>query len=648
MVRSKSKTTLMLGSVFGLLLLVNGCEQQDKQQTTETTSPVATVSTTSLNNEKGAKETSAKRLGQLYQRSTQTLFKSRALSATLYGMSEESVGIYYADKMEDYSPKQEKMLRKALFALSEQIKSNTATDLTESEQLTRNIMGDLTRYFAGDPNFDIGYIDVWMGLSPFIVNQINGPLIDVPRYMQSDQAVNNEKDALDYIARLQQYDQFVSGIQQKLKADVQKGWIAPRINLDGAVKYFDSFTAPLPVDHPLVKSLQKKLEKVSDIAPERKQELIADAVVNVEQVVYPAYQKIKQQTLSILDKAPAESGIWAQPNGEKFYQDAIKQLGDSDLTAEEIHQIGLGEVKRISAEMNRLLVAQGYTEGSVGERMASLNEEARFLYPDSTEGREALLADLNSYIALINDKMKGLFKTAPPYQVEVRAFPKDIEEGAAGGQYTPPSLDGSKPGIYWINLRDMKANPKFALKSLTFHEANPGHHWQVALNMAQTQMPFLQRIAPFNAYIEGWALYAEQVAQELGIYLDDPFGDLGRLQAELFRAVRLVVDTGLHQKRWSREQAIDYMFKTTGSAKSDVVAEIDRYMVWPGQALGYKLGMLKILELRAKAKKLLGEKFDLAAFHDLVLLGGAIPMRYLEANVDSWIKQQLDNSPEKY
>jgi len=339
-------------------------------------------------------------------------------------------------------------------------------------------------------------------------------------------------------------------------------------------------------------------------------------------------------------KARPESGIWAQPNGAKYYQDAILQLGDSDLTADNIHQIGLSEVKRISEQMDKILISQGYNKGTVGQRMVSLNDEQRFLYEDSIAGREQLLSDLNGYIGEVSKKMTHLFKTKPSYKVEVRAYAKEVQDGAPGGEYTPPAVDGSKPGIYWINLRDMKANPKFGLKTLTYHEANPGHHWQAALNMDQASLPFLRRIAPYNAYAEGWALYAEKVAEEMGLYEGDPFGNLGRLQAELFRAVRLVVDTGMHEKRWTREEAIKYMAEQTGSAQSDVISEIERYMTWPGQALGYKLGMLKILSLREHAKSSLGDKFDLASFHDLVLLGGAVPMKVLESNVNQWIAKQ--------
>jgi uncharacterized protein (DUF885 family) len=270
----------------------------------------------------------------------------------------------------------------------------------------------------------------------------------------------------------------------------------------------------------------------------------------------------------------------------------------------------------------------------------ALSEMPRFLYEDSAQGREQLIADLNGYIGQISAIMPKYFASIPKYKVEVRSFPKSREATAPGGMYTNPPLDGSAPGIYWINLYNIKANPKYSLKTLTYHEAIPGHHWQVALNLEQQDLPMLRRIAPYNAYVEGWALYSERFASEMGLYDNDPFGDLGRLKDELFRAVRLVVDTGIHYKKWTREKAIKYMAQTTGSVESDVVAEIERYMVWPGQALGYKMGMINILRLRADAKQQLGEKFDIKKFHDIVLLGGAVPMKVLNEKVVNWIQSQ--------
>ncbi|MCJ8295471.1 MAG: DUF885 domain-containing protein [Colwellia sp.] len=578
-----------------------------------------------------------KNLTALYLQAKQSLFKQRALSATMYGLSEQDVGQDVSSKMELYGSEDEAKLRAELLSISNKISGINLEGGDITAKNNQQVMAGLTRYFAGEPNFTVGFIDTWMGLSPFIVNQINGPLIDIPRIMQNDQPITTEQQALDYIARLGSFDRLANSIIEKQAFDAGQNWLPPKVTLQGAVKYLKGFTSVPAEQHTFVSVFADKVEKIDSLTAEQKQALIKQVISKVSQVVYPAYQSVQKASEQLLAKSRDESGIWAQPNGSDYYQDAIKQLGDSELTPSEIHQIGLGEVARISAAMDTILQEQGYKEGSVGERMVALNEEPRFLYEDSTAGREELLSDINGYITEMTTKMAPVFRTTPTYQVEVKAFPVEVQDGAPGGQYTSPAVDGSKPGIYWINLRDMKANPKFGLKTLTYHEANPGHHWQIALNLDQAELPFLRRIAPYNAYAEGWALYSEQVAFELGMYESDPFGNLGRLQAELFRAVRLVVDTGLHDKRWTREQAISYMSEQTGTAESDVIAEIERYMAWPGQALGYKLGMLKILSLRAQAEKRLGENFDLAEFHDVVLLNGAVPMAVLARNVNHWL-----------
>jgi uncharacterized protein (DUF885 family) len=630
------KKSIIYSTIISALFLTacNDSKHTDVTTNLQTANKHAANSTENTDNTQTKNKVT---LAELYQQATKALFSQRELSASVYGLPVEDVGIYYADKMEDYSPANEAKLRQSLLDINKEIAKTPLSNNTATAKTTKEVMLSLTRYFAGNPNFSIGYIDTWMGLSPFIINQINGPLISIVRNMQTDQKITNEKDAQDYLARLSQFDQLIDSIAAKVTSDATQNWLPPKIILQGALRYLHGFTKPEPSKHTLVTSFAKRVNKITELSDQKKQQLIARATDKVANIVYPAYKKITQVTEQLLPKARTEAGIWAQPNGEKFYQDAIHELGDSDLTAEEIHQLGLSEVARINKQMDTILKAQGYTKGSVGERMVALNEEPRFLYADSAAGRAKLLKDVNGYIAQITAKMPIAFKATPKYKVEVRPYPIEIQDGAPGGEYNSPSIDGSKPGIYWINLRDMKANPKFGLKTLTYHEAIPGHHWQIALNLEQADMPFLRRIAPYNAYAEGWALYSERVAAEMGMYKNDPFGDLGRLQGEMFRAVRLVVDTGLHYKRWTREKAIDYMAAQTGSAKSDVIAEIERYMTWPGQALGYKLGMLKILSLRKHAKEMLGDKFDLGEFHDVVLLGGAVPMKVLEENINQWI-----------
>ncbi len=573
-----------------------------------------------------------------FDQSAIALFNARPHYATVLGVDERLSGGAYNDRLDDYSPSAEAKLRKQLRAINQQLANIEVTETVDLDN--QKVMMNLNRYFSGNENFSIGYVDLWMGLSPFVVNQINGPLIDVPNSMVNNHKITTTEDAENYLKRLDGFDAFLQSVMAKLSADVEKGWVAPKVILQKTIATLEAFIAPKAIEHPLYLAFEKQVKLIDGLDVEGKLALCKRAAEHIDNDVYAGYRLLIDAQKQLMDRASSESGVWAQPNGEAYYADAVKMLGDTDLSPEQIHQIGLDEVKRISTEMDAILVANGHTAGTVGVRMLKINDDPQFLYEDSEAGRAELLADLNGYIEEINLRMPELFATKPPYNVEVRAFPKAREASAPGGMYSSPKIDGSQPGIYWINLRDIKANAKFDLKTLTYHEANPGHHWQVALNLAQESLPMVRRIAPYNAYVEGWALYSELVAKEMGMYDGDPYGDLGRLKAELFRAVRLVVDTGLHHKKWTREEAIKYMAETTGTVDSDVVAEIERYMVWPGQALGYKLGMIKMVELRSKARQALGERFDIKAFHDLVLLGGAVPMVVLEENVNAWIASQ--------
>lgn len=610
------KTTLALA----VLLSLSACEQP-APSASSTTAPVAVASADSL-----------------YRDGTQTLFQARALSASAFSLSEQQVGKPFAAELELYDDVHEQALRQALGKTLSQL---AALPIPADADAADNqaVMANLLAFYIGDTDVKQGYIDMWMGHSPFVINQINGPIIDMPGALINSHAIQNALDAEHYVTRLQQFGPALSALADKYQADIATQWIPPRPLLDKALKILAAYATPTPTEHALYKDFAHKLNLISELDDSQKQLLLDKAAKAVQTQVAPGYQKLVELVTASLPHARNEAGIWAQPGGDAFYAYSVKQLGDTTLTPDEIHQLGLAEVARISAEMDTILKANGYREGTVGDRMAQLNEEPRFLYEDSDAGRAQLLSDLNGYIAEMDTHMGDYFATKPPYPVEVRRIPVEIQDSAAGGQYTSPAIDGSKPGIYWINLADMKANAKFDLKSLTYHEANPGHHWQIALNLAQEQLPLLRRLASYNAYSEGWGLYSERLAAEMGMYQQDPFGDLGRLKAELYRSVRLVVDTGMHAKKWSREKAIQYMASTTGTASSDVISEIERYMAWPGQALGYKLGMLKILELREYAKAELGERFDIKAFHDQVLLGGAMPMTVLDQRIKRWVKQ---------
>ena len=579
-------------------------------------------------------------LDQYYKNSVASLFKSRSLTATALGVDEAVTGSYFADQMEDYSPASEAVLRAELRRYQNLI-SDYNGSLDAAADSNRRVIASIARYYAGHPDFDVGYIDTWMGMSAFIVNQINGPAIDAPQVLQNNHSLKTLKDAQDYITRLEKFDDMLASISAKVQADAAQDWVPPKVIVEKTIMNLDGFTEADVLEHPLYKNFATSLGELTSIDATNKQALLDQAAAAMSTSVYPAYKNLSNTMRGVLSKARDAHGIWAQPNGPAYYQDAINNLGDTDMNADQIHALGLAEVERISSEMNTILTAEGYTTGTVGERMAALIAEPRFLYEDSDAGRAQLLDDLNGYIAEIDVRMDSLFKSRPKFPVEVKRIPVEREVGAPGGQYTSPALDGSNPGVYWINLYDIKANPKLDLKTLTYHEAIPGHHWQIALNLEQESLPLIRRIAPYNAYVEGWALYSEALAVEMGMYTNDPYSDLGRLNAELFRAVRLVVDTGLHHKRWTREQAIQYMSDVTGNAASSVVSEIERYMVWPGQALGYKLGMITIQQARADAEKKLGERFDIREFHDVILLAGASPMAILKENVINWIELKL-------
>ncbi|RLQ21114.1 DUF885 family protein [Seongchinamella sediminis] len=571
----------------------------------------------------------------LYARAGRRLFSARPVSASSYRLTLEAAGGYYANRLDDYSPAAEQALRSDMRALQRTVGATLSGQTGDSD--SREVLADLAHYFAGLEAFPVGYIELWMGQSPFIVNQINGPMIDVPLALEHSHPVSSLHDAQDYLARLAAFAGFADAVIARLQADAARDWIAPAALLGGALDYLERYTAVPATEHALVRSFDARLAALDDLDGAGREALRAAAEQRVREVVYPAFARVAAAVRDLLPRARAEAGVWAQPNGDAFYRYTIRLLAESEQSPAEIHALGLAETERISGEMDRILRAQGYVEGSVGERMAVLAREPRFLFEDSTAGRQALLDYVNGEIARITARMTPWFGTAVQQAVEVRAYPRDIEDGKPGGEYQSPPADGSAPGIFWINLRDMQALPRFTLKTFIYHETNPGHHWQRALNMGQAELPLLRRIAPYNAYVEGWALYAEALAAELGMYEDDPWGDLGRLQDELLRAVRLAVDTGLHHQRWSRERAICFMAEVTGKGEAETAAEVERYMAWPGQALGYKLGMLKIQALRARAEAQLGSRFDPAAFHDQVLRGGAVPMALLERRVDAWI-----------
>ena len=470
---------------------------------------------------------------------------------------------------------------------------------------------------------------------PYVINQNSGVTVDIAKLMEAQQNVRNADEARNYLTRLESLQGILDGALAKMRHDVDEGAIPPDFIIHKARAVVDAFAAMPAFENVLYASFVGKL-KAANIADADSYSTKALSVVGND--VLPAYRRISAYLAEIEPQAPHDAGLWRLPNGAALYKAMIRHMTDSDLDADQIHQTGLNEVARISGEMDTLLRAQGYTEGSVGARMTTMSAEPRFVFPNTKDGKAALLADIQSHIDRVSALLPTYFGSLPKHPLEVRAVPAFSQDSAAGGFYDPPAPDGSRPGIYWVNLRDTAALPKFASPTLTFHEAIPGHHMQMAIAIDQN-VPFIAKTFASNPSAEGWALYAEALAAEMGLYKDDPFGNLGRLRDELHRAVRLVVDTGMHAKKWSREQAIDYMVKTEGADPGNAESEVERYVVWPGQALGYKIGMLKLQQLRKEAEAAYGEQFDIREFHDRLLAIASSALPVIEQEMRAWIAE---------
>ncbi len=520
-----------------------------------------------------------------------------------------------------------------------ELKAYDPAKLTGQDKLTYQVV---TGLYESTLQFDrIAWLDASSMFgpgSPYPVNQMFGVQNNLPNFMQFSHVVINDLTARNYVARLNavggKFDQIIDVIRQQAKL----GDVPPVFVIDKSIEGMRRLIAKPPRENILYTGYFEKLSKL-DLDGGRKAELAAAAEKAITDVVYPAYQRLIAATDALRPQSSPDAGVWRLPDGDAFYAMALKQETTTDMSPEQVHQLGLSEVARIEGEMDTLLRSVSRTEGTVGARMTALGEDPSQLFEDSDKGREDILNEYRRILTDMKARLPDVFEIVPPQPLEVARVPQFSEAGTGGAYYNQPALDGSRPGRFFANLRDVKETPRFGMKTLAFHEGVPGHHFQIASAM-NLDLPIARTMMPFTAYIEGWALYSERLAWEMGLYKDDPYGDLGRLQGEMFRAVRLVVDTGMHYKRWSREQAIDYMVAKTGMSVSDVTSEIERYAVMPGQACAYKIGMMKILELREKAKAALGAKFDLKGFHTAVLENGPLPLTVLEQVVDAWIAKR--------
>ncbi|ANP45384.1 DUF885 domain-containing protein [Candidatus Viadribacter manganicus] len=555
--------------------------------------------------------------------------------STSLSISEEQAGGRYIDRLSDASRAgAERMLQISQNAVT-QLEAISRDSLSAQDAVTHDVVLTALQDGIASSHYKTG----GGAQAPYTVTQLTGAYTNIPDFLASQHPVTNREQADAYLARLTAYGRVLDQESERIGLDAGDGVIAPDFALDGALAQLGAFRGAAPAQTVLVSSFQQRLAGVADITDADKATLLAQAETIVRDTVLPAYQRQIDAITAIRPRATHDAGVWKLPDGEALYATALKAYTTTSMAPDEIHQMGLDLIAQFTAEMDTILRAQGMTRGSVAERIGALGRRPDQIYPSTDAGRERLLADLNAQVAAIRARMPEVCGVQARAPLEIKRVPEYTQAGAPGGYYQGAALDGSRPGAYYINLRDPATEwPKFTLPTLTYHEGVPGHHWQIAIQQESGSIPFIRSaLLGFSAYAEGWGLYAEQLADEMGMYANDPFGKIGYLQSATFRASRLVCDTGLHSKRWTREQAIDSMVAATGDQRSNVTTEIERYCVWPGQACSYMVGRQALNRMREGARTTLGANFDLKGFHDAVLTNGSTPLSVTESLVSQWV-----------
>jgi len=504
-----------------------------------------------------------------------------------------------------------------------QLEAISPTTLSEPAKLNREVViYSLETRTAAPSRWNIDSAQ-----RPYPIFQQGGAYFETPDFLNSTHTIENSADAEAYLSRLSQFGKVLDNDTAEQRAQAARGFLAPAWSIDLTLGQMRKLRDVAPDKSTMVDSIVKRTadKNIAGDWARRATDIVAKSVYPALDRQIAAMEKLKPTT-------KAGDGAWRLPNGDAIYAEALRQATTTNFSPDEVHQMGLSQVAEISAAIDTILKSQGYAQGSVGERLAALNKDPKQLYADSDAGRAELLAGLNADVKDMYARLPRAFATLPNQPLEIRRVPPEIQDGASNGYYHRASLDGSRPAIYFINLKDVGDWPKYSLPSLSYHEGVPGHHLQISIAQESKDIPTLRKLGFFSAYSEGWALYAEQLANELGVYDNDALGRAGFLQSFLFRAARLVVDTGLHTKRWSREQATDYMVDTTGFARPRSQREVERYCTQIGQACSYKVGHTAWTRARDEAQKTLGPKFDLKQFHE-VLREGAMPLSILERRI---------------
>lgn len=476
------------------------------------------------------------------------------------------------------------------------------------------------------------------------INQMGGFHSEVPSFLINIHTVSTLADAEAYLSRLEKIPELFGQELVNLKFREKKGIIPPKFVFPMVLNDCKNLLSGEPFDrsgkqNDLFADFKSKVDQLDSVNEATKDELIEKCKRIMIGKVKPSYQRLINYLETLETKSTTDDGCWKLPDGREYYNVALAQTTTTKLSAEQIHEIGVKEVERIHKEMRVIMKKTGF-QGDLQAFFEFMRKDPRFYYPNTSEGKQAYMSKATAVVDTMRSKLDALFITQPKAKMVVKAVEPFREKSAGGAFYQDPALDGSRPGIYYINLYNMADQPIYQMEALAYHEGIPGHHMQLSISQELKDIPMFRKMGGYTAYVEGWGLYSELIPKEIGLYAD-PYSDFGRLSMEIFRAARLVVDTGIHFYKWNREKAIAYMIENTPNPPEDCRKEIERYIVWPGQATGYKIGMLKILELRENAKEKLGMKFDIRKFHEVILTNGAMPLEILEEQVNQWIESEL-------
>jgi uncharacterized protein (DUF885 family) len=538
-------------------------------------------------------------------------------------------------RLTDRSAAGQEAIARRVAARLERLRAIDASALDEAARIDLDVVR--TAHETAAEGFAFPYGDVallnlnwsWRN-APYVVAQNTGAFLEIPSMLDEDHTINTREDAESYLVRLEAYAGQLDGETGRLQAAASQGVIAPDFLLDKTLGQIRIARGGNVADWTLVTSIAKRTQGMPGDFGAQAAKITSDKIA-------PALERQTAELEAHQRRATGDAGVWKLPQGDAYYAWTLRAATTTRMTPDEIHDRGREELAAIQSEMDVILKKQGLTQGTVGERMTALGKEARFQFTDDDGGRARVMAFLEGRISDMRTRLPRAFSTPVPGNFEIKRMPPEVEPGAPGAYGGPGSIDGKVPGTFWINLRTTNIWSTYNLPTLCYHESIPGHVWQGEYAF---KLPLIRSLLAFNAYSEGWALYAEQLAAELGAYDDDPVGRLGYLQSIAFRACRLMVDTGLHAKRWTREQAIQWFASTNGSGLQEVTSEVDRYCAWPGQACGYKVGHSEINRLRGKAQQALGARFDFRQFNDAVVKTGGVPMVVLAREIDVFIRGQ--------